>query len=76
MDNNNKHSVLSVKDGVTLLHVEEASKCAERAFWWMKRIDTKEVESLNVLSKVQDVLALLQQVDNITMDIMVTIRNK
>lgn len=60
----------------TLTKVEQANKEAERAFWWMKGVDRETAETLGVIDKVADVLKLLQKVDNITMDIIITIKNK
>ena len=60
-----------------ITHVEQANKNAERSYWWLKNIKAEDVEELgmtNVLDKIRDVLSLLQQVDNITMDIMITIK--
>lgn len=60
-----------------ITHVEQANKNAERSYWWLKNInieDVKELGMTNVLDKIRDVLSLLQQVDNITMDIVITIK--
>lgn len=57
--------------------VEQANKNAERSYWWLKNIkaeDVKELGMTNVLDKIRDVLSLLQQVDNITMDIIITVK--
>lgn len=58
-------------------HVEQANKNAERSYWWLKNINVEDVKALgmsNVLDKIRDVLSLLQQVDNITMYVIITIK--
>lgn len=59
----------------TLLSVEQTNHCAERAYWW-KGVDKDTAERLGVADMVKNVLSLLQKVDNITMDIQITIKNK
>lgn len=56
--------------------VEQANHNAERAYWWMKGIDRDEARRLNIANEVNTVLSLLQRVDNITMDIVITIKQK
>lgn len=67
---------MATKQGSIVSKVETANKYAERAFWWLKDVDTKEAKRLGVLSKINDVLTLLRTVDNITMDITISIKNK
>lgn len=60
-----------------ITHIEQANRNAGRSYWWLKNIkaeDVKELGMTNVLDKIRDVLSLLQQVDNTTMDIMITIK--
>lgn len=57
-------------------HAQEANHNAERAYWWMKGIDREEAQRLGLSDMVQSVLSLLQKVDNITMDIQITIKQK
>lgn len=59
-----------------IVSVEQASHCAERAFWWLKNVDATEAKRLGVLSKVNDALTLLRTIDNITMDITISIKIK
>ena len=59
---------------VILTHAQEANHNAERAYWWMKGIDRDEAQRLGLNDVVQSVLNLLQKVDNITMDIVITIK--
>lgn len=62
-----------------ITHIEQANRNAERSYWWLKNIkanDVKELGMTNVLDNIRDVLSLLQQIDNITMDIMITIKQK
>lgn len=61
---------------VILTHAQEANHNAERAYWWMKGIDREEAQRLGVADMVQSVLSPLQKVDNITMDIQITIKQK
>lgn len=55
-------------------HAQEANHNAERAYWWMKGIDRDEAQRLGLTDMVLEVLSLLQKVDNITMDIVITIK--
>lgn len=59
---------------VILTHAQEANHNAERAYWWMKGIDRDEAQRLGLTDMVLEVLSLLQKVDNITMDIVITIK--
>lgn len=61
---------------VIVTHAQEANHNAERAYWWMKGIDREEAYRLGLADMVQSVLSLLQKVDNITMDIQITIKQK
>ena len=61
---------------VITTHAQEANHNAERAYWWMKGVDKDTAERLGVADMVKNVLSLLQKVDNITMDIQITIKNK
>lgn len=62
---------------VIVTHAQEANHNAERAYWWwMKGIDREEAQRLGLSDMVQSVLSLLQKVDNITMDIQITIKQK
>lgn len=67
---------MTATEEVITTHAQEANHNAERAYWWMKGIDRDEAQRLGVLDKVQTVLDLLQKVDNITMDIVITIKQK
>lgn len=58
-----------------ILRTQKANACAESAYWWMKNIDANTIDDLGVMSKIQDVLELLRKVDDITMDIVITIKN-
>lgn len=61
---------------VIVTHAQEANHNAERAYWWMKGIDREEAQRLGLADMVQSVLSLLQKVDNITMDIQITIKRQ
>lgn len=61
---------------VIVTHAQEANHNAERAYWWMKGIDREEAQRLGLADMVQSVLSLLQKVDNITLDIQITIKQK
>lgn len=61
---------------VIVTHAQEANHNAERAYWWMKGIDREEAQRLGLADMVMTVLSLLQKVDNITMDIQITIKQK
>lgn len=56
--------------------IEQANRNAERSYWWMKGVDRDEAKRFGVSDMVQSVLNLLQKVDNITMDIVITIKQK
>lgn len=64
------------KEQTMIVQAEEANHNAERAYWWMKGIDREEAQRLGLNDKVQIVLNLLQEIDNITMDIVTTIKQK
>lgn len=53
-----------------------ANKCADNARWWMTNIDVNDIDDLGVMSKIQDVFELLRKVNDLTMDIIITIKNK
>jgi len=59
---------------VILTHAQEANHNAERAYWWMKGIDRDEAQRLGLNEMGQSFLNLPQKVDNITMDIVITIK--
>lgn len=61
---------------VIITHAQEANHNAERAYWWMKGIDREEAQRLGLTDMILTVLSLLQKVDNITMDIQITIKQK
>ena len=61
---------------VIVTHAQEANHNAERAYWWMKGIDREEAQRLGLADMVMTVLSPLQKVDNITMDIQITIKQK
>lgn len=61
---------------IIITHAEEANHNAERAYWWIKGIDREEAQRLGLNDMVQSVLNLLQKVDHITMDIVITIKQK
>lgn len=64
------------KDTKVLTQVAKANQCAERACWWLKGIDRESVIRLGVADKIKNVLSLLQQVDDITIDIQIIIKSK
>lgn len=72
----NAIGALQGKEQIIITHAEEANHNAERSYWWMKGIDRDEAQRLGVNDMVQSVLDLLQKVDNITMDIVITIKQK
>ena len=57
-------------------HAGEANRHAACAHWWIKNIDRDEAKSLGILDKINSILSILQRVDNLTMDIMIIIKNK
>lgn len=57
-------------------HATEANQSATRAYWWIKGIDRDEARRLGLSEMVQSVLSLLQEVDNLTIDIAITIKQK
>lgn len=71
----NNENLKSDEAGI-LLSVAQSNLCAERAYWWIKGVDKDTAERLGVADMVKSVLSLLQKVDNITMDISITIKNK
>ena len=75
-NSNNPSGYLNPASKVLIRQVDQASKNAERSYWWMKDIDRDEAKRLGVNDKVQTVLNLLQEADNIAMDIIITIKQK
>lgn len=62
-----------------ITQVEEANGNVARAKWWLNNVDAADIKQLGmdgVMGKIRDVLTLLRQVDNITMDIVITIKQK
>lgn len=62
-----------------ITQVEEANRNVARAKWWLNNVDAADIKQLGmdgILGKIRDVLTLLRQVDNITMDIVITIKQK
>lgn len=57
-------------------NVTEANQSAARAYWWIKGVDRDEARRLGLSEMVQSVLSLLQEVDNLTIDIAITIKQK
>lgn len=57
-----------------LKHISSAERHAESAYWWFKGIDHKVAEEHNVTGQLANVLSLLAKVDNIAMDIVITIK--
>lgn len=74
-NSNNASGYLNPASQVMIQQIEEAKHNAERSYWWMKRVDRDEAQRLGVSDMVQSVLSLLQKVDNITMDIVITIKH-
>lgn len=75
-NSNNPSDYLNPASQVMIQQIEEANHNAERSYWWMKGVDRDEAQRLGVNDMVQTVLNLLQKVDNITMDIVITIKQK
>ncbi len=75
-NSNNASDYLNPASQVIIQQIEEANHNAERSYWWMKGVDRDEAQRLGVNDMVQTVLNLLQKVDNITMDIVITIKQK
>lgn len=75
-NSNNASDYLNPASQVMIQQIEQANKNAERSYWWMKGVDRDEAQRLGVNDMVQSVLDLLQKVDNITMDIVITIKQK
>ncbi len=60
-----------------IMQVEEASRNVARAKWWLNNINADDVKNLgldNVLGKIRDVLTVLRQIDSITKDIVITMK--
>lgn len=75
-NSNNASDYLKPASEVMIQQIEEANHNAERSYWWMKGVDRDEAQRLGVNDMAQTVLDLLQKVDNITMDIVITIKRK
>lgn len=72
---NNPSDYLNQASKVMIQQIEDANHNAERSYWRIKGVDRDETQRLGVNDMVQTVLNLLQMVDNITMDIVITINN-
>lgn len=57
-----------------LTRITSAERYAETAYWWFKGVDLKVAEEHNVAGQLANVLSLLSKVDNIAMDIVITIK--
>ncbi len=55
-------------------NIEQANREAARAYWWIKDINPADAAASGVSDQVKTLLSLLQKVDNITIDIAITIR--
>ena len=75
-NSNDASDYLNPASEVMVTQIEQANHNAERAYWWMKGIDREEAQRLGLTDMVQSVLLLLQKVDHITMDIVITIKQK
>lgn len=69
-------TAMTKSEHIILSQVQEANHQAERAYWWMKEIDREEARRLGLTGMVQSVLALLNHVDDITVDIGIAIKDK
>ena len=58
-----------------LTQVSKANQCAERAYWWLKGIAPDTVAALGISEQIRRALTLLQTADDITLDILLTIKN-
>ena len=59
-----------------ITHVQQANSDAKRAYWWIRNIEPDEALRLGVSDMIRSVLAHLQKVDNLTVDIELTIKQK
>ena len=62
---------MTPKEEKILFMTAKANKAVETAYWWMRNIDTCDIDNAEVLSKVQEVLELLKRVDKVTIDIII-----
>lgn len=75
-NSNNAADYLNPSSQAMIRQMVEANNNAERAYWRMKGIERDEAQRLGLNDMVRTALSLLQKVDNITMDIVITIRQK
>lgn len=68
--------IMTEKQENIIYRTRNANSCAESAYWWMKKIDPSDIDDLGVMSKIKDTLDLLQMVDNLTIDIIISIKSK
>ena len=67
---------MTLEEEKIILCTQKAEDCSHAAHWWMKNIDVNDIDDLGVMSKIQDVIELLHKVNDLTMDIVITIKNK
>jgi hypothetical protein len=61
---------------VALDHIVDTNTNAERAYWCALNISAETAHKMGINQKLQTVLSLLNRVDDITMDIIITINKK
>lgn len=76
MEQTEEADKVALQNKEMLTRIEQANHETERAFWWMKGIDREMANRIGVSEKICNVLKLLQTVDDITMDIIIKIKQK
>lgn len=59
-----------------ITQIQEANQQSAKAFWWLRNVNRNEATQLGVMRKIEEALQLLQDVDNLTIDVMITIRKQ
>lgn len=69
-----KNSITKPSDEDNIVsNILDANRYSEQAYWSMKNIDLEKTQRFDIENKIKDVLSLLQKVDNITIDIAISI---
>lgn len=64
------------KDQTILALAQKSRQSAEKARWWISGIDRDAARTLGIADMIRRTLFLLDEIDDITMDIQITIKQK
>lgn len=64
------------KDQTILALAQKSRQSAEKARWWISGIDRETARNLGIADMIRRTLFLLDEIDDITMDIQIIIKQK